>query len=100
MLFAQRIASEVDLSWYLHRSGSFSVLFCSILVLIYAALFALAEVSVLIHECVVQKRMGCWDRGGISLLNRSEMYGANGLMCGLVRALYFTQIVGDAGVHY
>lgn len=28
------------------------------------------------------------------------MYGANGLMCGLVRALYFTQIVGDAGMHY
>ncbi len=38
--------------------------------------------------------------GRISLLDRAEMYGANGLMCGLVRALYFTQIVGDAGVHY
>lgn len=34
---------------------------------------------------------------GISLLNRSEMYGANGLMCGLVRVLYFTQIVGMPG---
>lgn len=89
------------MSWYLHRSGAFSVLFCSILVLIYAALFTLAGVSILIHECVVvHKRMGRWDRGGISLLNRSEMYGANGLMCGLVRALYFTQIVGDAGAHY
>ena len=32
--------------------GLFSVLFCSILVLIYAALFVLAGVSVLIHECV------------------------------------------------
>ena len=68
--------------------------------LIYAALFTLAGVSVLIHECVVQKRMRCWDRGRISLLNRSEMYGANGLMCSLVWALYFTQIVGDAGVNY
>ena len=38
--------------------------------------------------------------GRISLLDRAEMYGANGLMCGRVRALYFTQIVGDAGVHY
>lgn len=77
------------------------MLFCSILVPDYAALFALAGVSVLMHECVVvHKRMGRWDRGGISLLNRSEMYGANGLMCELVRVLYFTQIVGDAGVHY
>ena len=76
------------------------MLFCSNLALIYAALFALTGVSVLIHECLVQKRMGCWDRGGISLLNSVGMYGANGLMCGLVWALYFTQIVGDAGVHY
>lgn len=59
--FARRIASEVDLSWYLHRSGVFSVLFCSILVLIYAALFTLAGVSALIHECVVQKRMRGWE---------------------------------------
>ena len=68
--------------------------------LIYAALFTLAGVSVLIHECVVQKRMRCWGRGGILLLNSVGMYGANGLMCRLVRALYFTQIVGDAGMHY
>lgn len=99
--FARCISSEVDLRWYLHRSGAFPVLFCSILVLIYAALFALAGVSVLMHECVVvHKRMGRWDRGGISLLNRSEMYGANGLMCRLVRTLYFTQIVGSTGAHY
>ena len=40
-------------------------------------------------------------RGGrISLLNRAEMYGVNGLMCRLVRALYCAQIVGDAGAHY
>ena len=38
--------------------------------------------------------------GRISLLDRTEMYGANGLMCSLVRVLYFTQIVGDAGAHY
>ena len=68
--------------------------------LIYAALFTLAGVSVLIHECVVQKRMRCWGRGGILLLNSVGMYGANGLMCRLVRALYFTQIVGDAGMRY
>ena len=80
--------------------GRFSVLFCSIRVLIYAALFVLAGVSVLVHKCVVQKRMRCWDRGRISLLDRTEMYGANGLMCSLVRVLYFTQIVGDAGAHY
>ena len=41
--------------------------------LIYAALFVLAGVSVLVHKCVVQKRMRCWDRGRISLLNRAEM---------------------------
>ena len=66
----------------------------------YAALFTPAGISALIHECVVQKRMRCWDRGRISLLNSVGMYGANGLMCRLVRALYFTQIVGSTGAHY
>lgn len=51
--FARCIASEVGFSVYLHRSGAFKGGFRSILVLIYAALFTLAGVSVLIHECVV-----------------------------------------------
>ena len=60
--------------------GRFSVLFCSIRVLIYAALFVLAGVSVLVHKCVVQKRMRCWDRGRISLLNIVGMPGANSVL--------------------
>ena len=56
------------------------MLFYSILVLIYAALFVLVGVSVLIHECVVQKRMRCWDGGRILLLNSVGMPGANGVL--------------------
>ena len=94
--FARCIASGVGFLFIYTGQGRFY----SILVLIYAALFTLAGVSVLVHKCVVQKRMRCWDRGRISLLNRAEMYGVNGLMCRLVRALYCAQIVGDAGAHY
>lgn len=50
--FAHCIASEVEFSVYLHRSGDFKGGFRSILVLIYAALFTLAGVSALIRECV------------------------------------------------
>ena len=53
----------------------------------YAALFALTGVSVLIHECLVQKRMGCWDRGGISLLNSLGMPGVNGVLWVPVRVM-------------
>lgn len=51
--FARCIASEVEFSVYLHRSGAFKGDFRSILVLIYAALFTLADASVLVHKCVV-----------------------------------------------
>ena len=67
--------------------GRFSTLFCSILVLIYAALFVLAGVSVLIHECVAQKRMSCWDRTRISLLNSLGMPGVNGVLWVPVRVM-------------
>ena len=78
--FAQCIASEVKFSVYLHRSGDFKGGFRSILVLIYAALFTLADASVLLHKCVVQKRMRRWDRGRISLLNIVGMTGANSVL--------------------
>ena len=51
--FARCIASEVEFSVYLHRSGAFKGGFRSILVLIYAALFTLADASVFLHKCVV-----------------------------------------------
>ena len=51
--FARCIASEVEFSVYLHRSGAFEGGFRSILVLIYAALFTLADASVFLHKCVV-----------------------------------------------
>ena len=51
--FARCIASEVEFSVYLHRSGDFKGGFRSILVPIYAALFTLADASVLVHKCVV-----------------------------------------------
>ncbi len=47
-----------------------------------------------------RKEWGAGTGGRILLLNSVGMYGANGLRCRLVRALYFTQIVGDAGMHY
>ena len=50
--FARCIASGVGFLFIYTGQGLFSVLFCSILVLIYAALFVLVGVSVLIHECV------------------------------------------------
>ena len=49
--------------------------------------------------CYIENNEGMGG-GRILLLNRVEMYGANDLMCRLVRALYCTQIVGDAGAHY
>lgn len=51
--FVRCIASEVGFSVCLHRSGAFKGGVRSILVLIYAALFTLAGVSVLIYECVM-----------------------------------------------
>ena len=78
--FARCIASEVEFSVCLHRSGAFKGGFRSILVLIYAALFTLADASVLVHKCVVQKRMRCRDRGRISLLNIVGMPGANSVL--------------------
>ena len=50
--FARCIASGVDFSVCLHRSGTFYGAFCSILVLNYAALFTLAGFSALMHERV------------------------------------------------
>ena len=78
--FAHCIASEVEFSVCLHRSGDFKGDFRSILVLIYAALFTLTDASVLVHKCVVQKRMRRWDRGRISLLNIVGMPGANSVL--------------------
>ena len=63
--------------------GAFSLY----LVLIYAALFVLVGVSVLIHECVAQKRMSCWDRIRISLLNSLGMPGVNGVLWVPVRMM-------------
>ena len=52
--FARCIASGVGFLFIYTGQGRFRVLFCSILELIYAALFALAGGgSALIHECVV-----------------------------------------------
>ena len=78
--FARCIASKAEFSVCLHRSGAFKGGFRSILVLIYAALFTLADASVLVHKCVVQKRMRCRDRGRISLLNIVGMPGANSVL--------------------
>lgn len=51
--FARCIASGVGFLFIYTGQGRFSVLFHSILVLIYAALFTLADASVLVHKCVV-----------------------------------------------
>jgi len=50
--FARCIASGVGFLFIYTGQGRFKVLFCSILVLIYAALFTLAGVSALMHERV------------------------------------------------
>ena len=49
--FVRCIASGVGFLFVYTGQGRFKVLFYSILVLIYAALFTLAGVSALIHEC-------------------------------------------------
>ena len=70
--FARCIAYEVEFSVYLHRSG----------VLKGFSFYSGADLCYSIHSgrcfcscaqmCCV-KRMRCWDRGRISLLNRAEM---------------------------